>query len=162
VTPVWVKYITETLETLKQSIIIQDEDLFSVSLKKLVGAGWGLTPGGDDFITGMLCLADNIYHSGKGVNRKEMAAPGFIRKLVKKHLPDFLGRTGFISSSYLQYALERRYTQSLVDFCRVFTGANLTEDQKTLIKLLSRGATSGADTIAGILFTSDILVATDE
>ncbi|MCE1245814.1 MAG: DUF2877 domain-containing protein [Firmicutes bacterium] len=154
VIPVWNEYVRNALIIMDEGIIDRDENLFSRSLEKLTGAGCGLTPGGDDFILGMLCISNLITKAGYS---KGNSSGLFILGNIQKYLPLYLNKTGFISRSYLQYALEGRYTETLVSFIRMFSDGYPENSQECISKLMCRGATSGADTIAGILFASGYL-----
>jgi hypothetical protein len=149
---VWRKHTSGILDKLSESIQKRNEDSFSNSIGKLVGLGWGLTPGGDDFIIGMLSASALTAKCRKNADSTGLAA--FTEISFKKSLPRFLCKTGFISGAYLEYALENRLTKSLTDFIyELFTG-DLASNPGSVVKLRERGATSGLDMMAGVIFVS--------
>ncbi len=160
---VWKDAVDDILTDLRQSIERWDEKMFGETLKRLVGMGWGLTPGGDDFILGMLgftslILAKREKMPGMGVETGEPERMegddsfAFVNRQIRNHLPGFLNKTGFIPASYLKYALEGRYVASFTDFLKSLKKGNIKELETSLAKLTEYGATSGMDMAAGVMF----------
>lgn len=109
-------------------------------IKGLKGLGYGLTPSGDDFITGMLyglhfyknialskCWQGQIYHAALGSNI-------------------------FVNNNLL-HALQGNYNLRFKKFILSLLHNDEKEMQYALKPLLDIGATSGADLVAGFIFT---------
>ena len=160
---VWKESVDDILEDLTNSIKNRDGEMFGETLKRLVGMGWGLTPGGDDFILGMLGFtsfilanrektSDIAEETGRVQGTGEDDSFIFINRQIRKYLPGFLNKTGFISASYLTYALEGRYVVSFTNFLQSLMKENMKELEMNLEKLTEYGATSGMDIVAGVIF----------
>ncbi|MCD4782703.1 MAG: DUF2877 domain-containing protein [Candidatus Eremiobacteraeota bacterium] len=166
VTPVWRHFVKTSIESIRIAIKNKDEFLLGEFLGRLVGMGWGLTPGGDDFVLGMLGITQYIEKSSRLNPTKIFAEkhgllsiyPDIIEKnrflsgAINQHLPRYLGKTNFISGSYLKYALDRRYLKAFNDFLDELFLGNLQKNGESIQKMIEFGATSGLDIIAGVLF----------
>lgn len=100
------------------------------AVERLVGLGPGLTPSGDDFLAGMLAALQSTDEPG--------AAP--LGAAISRHLD----RTTLLSRHFLMWGVQRRYGETIRS---VFASAGGTAAVEAL---LTTGATSGADTAAGI------------
>jgi hypothetical protein len=117
---------------------LETSERLSHAVKSLIGLGPGLTPMGDDFLTGFLSVIAT-WQEGS------LAAES-----LKKSIEENLYRTNSISSAMLRNAIDNiyhEYIQELV-YAVVFEEA----DKVFLCcrKLLKIGATSGSDLAAGI------------
>jgi len=111
-------------------------------LGSLVGLGPGLTPSGDDFVTGYL-LAKVI--AGESLAR---AAASSIRSR--------LGSTSPAGRTLLSAALDRRFPHYLHEFVEAWAEAKDAEgEEEAVSKALSHGSTSGTDALAGLVFGLD-------
>lgn len=112
-------------------------------LPKWLGAGPGLTPSGDDYLTGMLA-ADTMYHF---CCRK---FPETVRKLIER------GCTTDVSSNQLLCALDNLFSSSWIGF--LYAYANLDEQRMKQYfgRILQYGHTSGRDMFAGFLMGLNI------
>ena len=122
------------------------------SLLPLMGMGYGLTPGGDDFIGGLLAA----LHLAESPERDRPS--GFLCALTERLLPEIPIRTGKVSHAYLAAACEGSFSENvalLLNSC-----GNAAADEHDIkqhaASLLSFGASSGADTLAGIVFALSI------
>lgn len=114
-----------------------------------IGRGLGLTPSGDDCITG-ICAVLSAFD---GIDQT------FIRKLTSYLDDRGRKRTTDIALEYLLYATDNKFHSHLQGICYVLnqpTGSGLIEALDELKKI---GHTSGADTLLGVLvgITSVIL-----
>lgn len=100
------------------------------AVDRLIGLGRGLTPSGDDFLAGMLAALQATGSPAAG-------------PLSAAILPA-LGRTTLVARHFLKWAVQRRYSEVIRS---VFASAGADAD---VADLLATGATSGADTAAGI------------
>ena len=113
------------------------------SLSRIIGTGEGLTPAGDDFLVG---LVGALYYFTRTLDTADKAS--VILHMIKEDLN--LEKTNFISSRFISFSLEGRFSQTVLEFLDVlFSGAPV--DEKPLINLLSYGASSGTVTVIGIL-----------
>lgn len=117
------------------SLAISDWDTASEELCHLIGLGTGLTPGGDDFLCGVLAgliLCGNAAHP-------------FAHSLSKKLLLH-LGDTNDISAAFLQCALAGQFSKAV----------NLLTSLPSQIRIYSSfseiGHSSGTDTLSGIVY----------
>lgn len=103
-----------------------------------VGAGPGLTPSGDDYLTGILA-ADEIYHFTCLQFRDA------IRYLLDR------GYTTDVAANQLICAAEGAFSSSWIGFMKAYVNADEREMKKNFDKILSYGHTSGRDMFAGFL-----------
>lgn len=110
-----------------------------------VGFGFGLTPSGDDFLTGMLAACD-FFANEKPIYRDIAGAVSMLASSTT--LPSFY---------MLDAACQGLYPETL---CEVLP-AIVDEDEKCLCRSLARlrsiGASSGDDMLAGIILTMNLL-----
>lgn len=115
-------------------------DRIAPAVEGLVGLGLGLTPSGDDILTG--CLAGLWYCLG----------PGDVRVItLRKELARCADRTTFISARMLRSACEGRFRISLQRLVEQVFLSVPRELQSALEALLGVGATSGRDMALGVL-----------
>lgn len=106
----------------------------------LAGLGGGLTPAGDDLLTGVKLWAW-LAHPTPGL---------FCRAIVKVAIP----RTTTLSAAFLRAAARGECSVSwhaLLDPLSEGTGGEITP---AVQEILAHGATSGADSLAGFLYSS--------
>jgi len=127
-------YFEEAFENLNFN---NAEKLF-VAVKGLIGFGPGLTPTGDDFLTGFLAVfnscGDYIYN----------------RKILNNFIFKNLGRTNYISSSMLKNAANNLYHEYIQNLIYSVICAGAEEIINALKVLVGVGATSGSDLACGI------------
>ena len=114
------------------------------SYNYFLGRGEGLTPGGDDFIIGIMAAMNFFNHKKTG-------------KLKKELMQDIYKKTTDISAEYLYYGVISCFSLNITEFCKklLLNNINKEEEKKTLYKsyenLIKNGHTSGVDTLMGIL-----------
>ena len=104
-------------------------------LEQLIGAGPGATPTGDDVVVGILAAA-HLLDDARTVAQ------------LATHLPPLLGRTTSASAHDLAAALQGRFSERLHGLVR---HANAGDLGATIRSITAWGASSGADTAAGLL-----------
>ncbi len=111
---------------------------FYEGVSKIKGAGFGLTPSGDDFIAGMLFAADVLknFYNDNSTNTKK------IRETAKGKNP--------ISNSLIYYASKGAYYKRFKDFLQAFL-YDENNLENTFSELLKIGETSSSDTLTGFL-----------
>lgn len=108
-----------------------------------IGRGLGLTPSGDDLITGMCAMLSVLQDQ----NENE-----WFRKRLKSYLMEKgLKRTTPIGFEYLLYAADRQYHTHLIDMCHALLDSSKAGLLSALEDMKKIGHTSGADTLAGVL-----------
>lgn len=107
------------------------------TVSSLIGAGVGLTPSGDDFLQGMI-LFEAITGSGS-----------FLKNLVKQQLQH--RSTTDVSLAYYEALFDGYVNVQWIKLC----SAILTENEQQLIEAIKKiqayGATSGNDSLVGVL-----------
>lgn len=107
------------------------------TVSSLIGAGVGLTPSGDDFLQGMI-LFEAITGSGS-----------FLKNLVKQQLQH--RSTTDVSLAYYEALFDGYVNVQWIKLCT----AILTENKQQLIEAIKKiqayGATSGNDSLVGVL-----------
>ena len=109
---------------------------------KLVGLGPGLTPSGDDYLTGLFAVL-NIQGSPAYRFR------GFCNAIVATAEADKL--TNAISFSALKMAAEGRVRESIVTLLRDLMYGKASSLNASLSRVLAIGSTSGTDIVSGIV-----------
>ena len=133
-TEVLVRASKQCLEEAKTRIQNKRWEQAAECLCRLVGLGIGLTPGGDDFLCGMLAGME------MGKQKDHPLAEALRRQIVQN-----LYRTNDISRAFLACALEGQYGQLVLDFYVKSTEEILLEAKKI-------GHSSGMDTLCGIVY----------
>lgn len=111
---------------------------------RLIGWGEGLTPSGDDFLVGALAALDALRARDASRNRFRRALARTI--LAGSH------RTTPISAHLLRLAAGGHYAQSLLRLRDALASDERADDgERALDRALAIGASSGADTVTGLL-----------
>ena len=110
----------------------------------LIGWGEGLTPAGDDYLVGLIAGLDALVRSDERRRRFHSALSAVLTCRSQRTTP--------IAAHYLRLAAAGHYTEPLI---RLRT-ALLCEDDADVVdaavqSALAVGATSGADTVSGLL-----------
>jgi hypothetical protein len=113
------------------------------AMECIVGLGSGLTPSGDDFITGFLGAAYCFAHDD-----------GF-REAVFSNIASPLGRTSLPAFFMLKAALGGHYPEPLSNLLRALVVGDVEALRRAVARLGGVGATSGQDMLAGVLAWSE-------
>ncbi len=105
---------------------------------KLSGLGGGLTPAGDDFLTGVMFSAWLAH-----------PAP---RQLCRTILEASVPRTTVLSAAFLSVAVEGECSTAWHQLLDALAGRKEDQLMSAVGSVLSHGHTSGADTLAGFLW----------
>ena len=121
-----------------------DHEHATRQVHRLVGWGEGLTPAGDDFLVGLLAGLDALVD---GIEARRCFR-GALAAAVAPHT----SRTTPIAAHYLRLACAGHYNAPLVEL----RAALLCQDDPDVVEgalagALAIGATSGADTVSGLL-----------
>jgi len=121
----------------------KDVDTAMRAAARLIGAGPGLTPSGDDFLAGFLVGA---RHTAQ--NKVEIA---FLDALGRQ-LSAQCGNSGDIACLYLAHAAAGRAARPLVKLAGVITnGATAPDTKAAAAEAMQMGHSSGADATFGLL-----------
>lgn len=118
---------------------LMDDTLDENSIRNLVGLGIGLTPSGDDFLTGFLASA-GIFDCNRDLVDK-----------IRIFIYPLLSSTSDISATMLKSALEDKFREFLNIFVNSFFGCDKEELIKAFENLLTIGSSSGVDMSIGVL-----------
>lgn len=121
------------LEDASYALSISNWEESAQSLCRLIGLGLGLTPGGDDFLCGVLA---GIIFSNKETHPFSL--------ILRQKISESLLNTNEISRAFLQCALENQFSMAVCSL------SNLPDSKKILTDFSSIGHSSGTDTLCGI------------
>ena len=122
-----------------------DAGRFADGARGLIGLGEGLTPAGDDLLVGSLAVARRFR-------------PDFLlEEPAIEHALANAAREGttIVAREFLLEALEGRFSEIVI---ALLTAVDVPCARAALHDLLDLGATSGADTVAGMRLALDALV----
>lgn len=111
----------------------------SAAASRLIGLGEGLTPSGDDIVTGLAFLA---AHPGMRLNRIVPALARTVREAS--------ARTTELSLVTMRAALEGRGRQSMHDLARALATGDSAALADSARRILAIGHSSGADILTGL------------
>jgi len=132
----------QLVENFKKAVLESDLPLLESSVNSLTGLGAGLTPSGDDFLAGFIS-ASHFFN--------RYVQFDFFLKNVKINF----GSTNLISAQYLKYAIGGRISEIISNI--IVSAADKNDDLELWIeRLLGIGASSGADTLYGILTAMEV------
>ncbi|MDN4608324.1 DUF2877 domain-containing protein [Sporosarcina highlanderae] len=106
-----------------------------------IGRGLGLTPSGDDVITGICAVLSSIV----GIDQT------FIQQLISYLDDRGRKRTTDIALEYLLYATDNKFHSHLQGICYVLNQPMGSEFIEAIDEMKKIGHTSGADTLLGVL-----------
>jgi hypothetical protein len=124
-----------------RSALIDDSDAALEIAKSFLGCGRGLTPSGDDFITGLLLAMQRWSHAISGSER--------ILTLVKQLPPNGYTQTTSLSASIISAAALGQADERLLHSLDAFFTADRSPDQIADL-LFNYGGSSGVDALTGI------------
>ncbi len=113
----------------------------SEAVSYIKGRGIGLTPSGDDFLTGILY----------GLHLLEFK--GYKFKPIRQRIFADSGTENLISANYLSLAWQGRYFGDLKKLLTVLIADDVKTIDHQLQLFLQKGATSGADMLTGLILT---------
>jgi hypothetical protein len=113
----------------------------------LLGLGGGLTPAGDDFLSGFLAAA---ACSGPAAD---------LRQALEQCLERNAWRTGSISAALLAWARRQYWPTPLVELAEALAADRVVEALAALHRLCQLGHSSGADLATGFLYGLAVLAA---
>ena len=137
------------LERLAAALCGGDPRMAATAAESLVGLGPGLTPSGDDALVGIAAAVT------------AMAAPGTLdAAFLGRAVDNDPTRTTAVSSTFLRHAAAGEFSAVLHGLMAAFVGPDPSALKLTIEQLVAFGATSGTDTLVGVLMGLDALAAT--
>lgn len=140
------KELSKRIETFY--INLNKNKLRKEDITKLIGLGMGLTPSGDDFLTGFLGTI-SIFECNKSLFNK-----------IKNFISIPLTSTTDVSSAMIKAAVEGKYREYLNEFIYSFLEEDENKFLKSFKNLLTIGSSSGTDmsigVVLGFLYTIEI------
>lgn len=131
---------------LSRAVQCRDPRAFLDATRALVGLGEGLTPAGDDYLVGGLALLHRLAEGWPVVGAS--AGEALIGHACRS--------TPSISAAFLCHAVAGQFSESLRDLVMADT---VEAARRSAVALARMGATSGADTLAGMRETLAALAA---
>lgn len=113
---------------------------------ELIGLGIGLTPSGDDYLVGLLAGLEATLDPA----RHELAAA------IATHAP---GRTTAIGAAALDHATQGAFGERLHEVLVAVATGRLDDLAGPIERAMAYGATSGSDTLVGLLSAVDLAFA---
>lgn len=132
--------VLEKLDELRESVMHHGMDAEKV-FDYWIGRGLGLTPSGDDCITGICAVLSALEGTDQTFSQK-------LKSYLVEHGQQ---RTTHVALEYLLYAVENKFHSHLLQLCYVLDKPRGAEFLKALEELKEIGHTSGADTLVGML-----------
>lgn len=106
----------------------------------LIGLGPGLTPSGDDALVGIAAARFVLPGPGGG-------GSGFLGPVI----PDAAARTTVVAATFLEHAAAGEFAGGIHALLAALLGTSLEPVAPAIDRVLDWGATSGADTLVGVL-----------
>ncbi|HEU5198465.1 MAG TPA: DUF2877 domain-containing protein [Ktedonobacterales bacterium] len=139
-------------QNLLDGIAQQRMSLARQGVSALIGLGPGLTPSGDDVLTGLIAATLVL---GEALEQPVM----FYQRLSAEALALAYSRTNKISSTWIEYAGRGEVAEHLGRLFEALTQHDRSLIEQAAQEVLSSGATSGGDLLAGIILGGRCLIA---
>lgn len=129
------------LTALRAAIAAGDRSAAVHGARPLIGLGPGLTPSGDDVLAGIEAALRSVGHPLGG--------------FLAAHLRDIEERTTTISAALLRHAADGEFAERIGAVTAAFLDGSDDELPRAIERAVAWGATSGSDTLHGILVGLD-------
>jgi len=126
---------------MSQAVHTWQTGAFLMAVTMMKGCGFGLTPGGDDFIAGLL-TGLHLIQKNDQLN---------LDKLIRKVLLTAQGGNR-LSNAFLEFAAEGRLTARQQELVYAMYIGQCESLENTVGKVVAIGETSGADWLTGLIF----------
>ncbi|HEX6777059.1 MAG TPA: DUF2877 domain-containing protein [Ktedonobacterales bacterium] len=130
----------------------QQVSLVRQGLTMLIGLGPGLTPSGDDLLTGLIAATLVL---GEALDQNV----AFYQRLGAEALAIAYSRTNKLSITWIEYAGRGEVAEHLGRLFEALLQSDTSLLEKAAQEILSSGATSGGDLLAGIILGGRCLIA---
>lgn len=142
------RFFGEAFGSLNDQISRMTQEELLEAAMKLCGAGVGLTPSADDFLTGLLLLLSLCFPEH--------------RPLYRRYARGAFGRTVKLSAYMMENAASGRGRISELRLLEAMFSGNGAKTERELERVADFGSTSGTDTLIGIAFGMKYLAASQE
>ncbi|WP_342433541.1 DUF2877 domain-containing protein [Neobacillus sp. FSL H8-0543] len=129
--------ISKLIQLIRADEAVDAESVFNY----WIGRGLGLTPSGDDCLTGVCAILSML----------EGPKASYLKKLQSYLLEFGRKRTTDVAFEYLHYATEGKFHLSLLNMCAALDQPRGIEFLTALEEMKNIGHTSGVDTLLGML-----------
>lgn len=133
--------LEEVTTAFEQAILVNDKKEIERQINQLIGLGIGLTPSGDDYLTGFFLVTGMNQYPYPWVNR-----------LLSELFSKSAGKTNSISQTQMKLALNGQARERLVLFLKEMmqetTDVQLEKRKEEVLKI---GSSSGEDILKGML-----------
>lgn len=109
----------------------------------LIGLGQGLTPSGDDFLSGLL----SVFILAGAKSQRCLEISEGLKEIIRNNLKN----TTFLSEEFFHYAIKGEYSEIFHDLYKDLKEGQVDNIRASVIKFIQVGSSSGMDTLAGIL-----------
>lgn len=114
------------------------------SVRRIIGMGPGLTPSGDDFLAGMICVSITLAQNWPEIS-------DFAENVARIILEESIGKTTTVSISMIEDAANGEMSEPAVNFiCSVLLKDNIEQIKYFTKEVTSMGGSSGEDLLNGI------------
>ncbi len=137
-------YLSTAFTRIASGIRLLSDDRLVEGLNRIAGCGPGLTPSGDDFIAGWLT---GLHVATLWFDHDEPDRIRLIRNTVSSGNP--------IVEDQFRFAAEGRVCEPMKELLMSLDAPDETMIDRSVRRICGRGASSGADFLAGFLFTFD-------
>ncbi len=129
--------------------IMEDNHMNLEVIEGIVGLGDGLTPSGDDFLSGFLII---LYYFGRYLNLTDR-----LDRIISPLLEIIPTKTNLISATFLTLAAKGEAFFLLREIIKDLLGRRAF-DMENIRFLIEYGGTSGASILAGLIFGIDYVL----
>jgi hypothetical protein len=131
-----------SLRMMINAIRSQDENALESAIKSLIGLGIGLTPSGDDILTGLFGTLAITMKADKN----------WILNIYKKAISQMAGQTTDVSLNYLTATGDGYYPERFSNLVATIIRSKDAKELDTPLKEMLRwGSTSGSEIVLGML-----------
>lgn len=143
---IYSSFLRPRIEELLSEIFSENTDEVLLLTEKIAGCGIGLTPSSDDFLCGLMAvLLSDAVTKNKYENTQKLTEEMAGRAILK---------TGFISGQFLRSSAEGYLSEdSLELMAQIYSNNDLQQLEKSALNVAKFGATSGIDTLCGVILT---------
>jgi len=142
-----IRVLSENFLIFIKAIKDGDKRRIENSISRIIGLGSGLTPAGDDFLTGFL----SVFFQTGSLNSRLKDCTDDITNILIPAINSYRNKTNFISSCLLSFSVSGRFSQPVLELLdRLFFSDDIRENS-SFNNLKDYGATSGIATLIGVV-----------
>lgn len=131
---------------LKEGLEEKNEKKVNEGISKLVGLGHGLTPSGDDLLTGVSLVLNSSNYPNQEMTQ-----------LFNQQLTSRLSKTNLISQNQLRLSMNGKALAPTITFINaLFEGKEIEELMVSMKEILTIGSSSGSDILSGVFLGMEL------